>query len=196
MQSKILKSSSYDEFKKLLADSGCRLCSLREKRTTIVVDRGNALAKIMMVGEAPGETEDREGRAFVGRAGKLLDQVSREVGIDTEQDVLIANIAKCRPPDNRPPKREEIEACLPYLQKQIEFIDPKIIILLGRTALKALLPHIKETAMKELVGNFFENSEYPGRRFFLCYHPAYILRDPRRKPDMISMLKKAASSAL
>jgi DNA polymerase len=198
-QQKILQVKSYDEFKKSLAASNCKLCRLCEGRTHIVVDRGNPKASIMLVGEGPGENEDLQGQAFVGRGGQLMDKMFLEAGIDTNRDTLIANIVKCRPPENRAPTQQEAETCLPYLKRQMELVKPKFLILLGATAFKHLLPHKKNFSVGEWVGRFFEDAAFPGIRLFLCYHPAYILRDPRKKPvmiEMLKMIKKELDSAL
>ncbi|MEE9264104.1 MAG: uracil-DNA glycosylase, partial [Vicinamibacteria bacterium] len=132
----ILGSGSYDELKTRLVESGCTKCGLHAGRTQIVVDRGNPDASVMVIGEGPGEQEDRQGKAFVGRAGQLFDQIMNAVGIDTNEDMLIANVVKCRPPDNRSPHADEAAACLPFLKRQIELVRPHIILLLGATALK------------------------------------------------------------
>jgi DNA polymerase len=171
---RIIESPSYGELKERLAESDCRRCALWEGRTRIVVDRGNPSAKILVVGEAPGETEDREGRAFVGRAGKSFDRTMAEIGLDTERDMLIANIAKCRPPNNRAPKREEAETCHPYLKRQIDLVKPRVIVLLGATALRHLNPALKAFSMKDRAGSFFEMKEHPGVEFVVFYHPAAV----------------------
>ena len=175
---------SYLQFKQKLADSGCRQCGLSASRTQIVVDRGNPESDVLIIGEAPGEKEDLSGRAFVGRSGKLLDTVLAEYNFLTDRDALIANVVKCRPPKNRQPSTEEAVTCLPYLQRQIELVQPRFIILLGATALRHLLPHKKNVSMREEVGRFFEAPEYPGAQMTIFYHPAYILRDPRKAPLM------------
>ena len=126
---KILKSPNYTDFKNRLAQSGCRRCRLCESRTNIVVDRGSPNAKIMVIGEGPGKNEDREGAAFVGRAGKLLDRLFSSIKLDTGQDTLISNIVKCRPPGNRAPNREEAESCMPFLRKQIDLVRPRLLLL-------------------------------------------------------------------
>src|SRR3989338_3284847 len=130
-QNQVLGAKDYTSFKKALLKSNCTRCPLSESRTHIVVDRGNPEAKVVMIGEAPGENEDLQGKAFVGRAGRLLDEMMKEIGFDTNQDSLIINVVKCRPPENRAPRSEEVSACNPFLQKQIELIKPKIILLLG-----------------------------------------------------------------
>ncbi len=154
-----------------------------------MVDRGNSNASVLIVGEAPGENEDLQGRAFVGRGGKLLDQLMKEVGFDTESESLIINVVKCRPPDNRRPKPEEAKACFPYLRQQIDFVKPKFVLLLGATALKHLIPEKKDFSMKSQVGKFFEHADFPQAQIMVLYHPAYILRDPRKKPDMLGHLQ-------
>ena len=186
---KILSSESYADFKKALLASNCSQCGLHKHRTQIVVDRGNPDAQVFFIGEAPGENEDLEGKAFVGRSGRLLDTMFERLGFDTNQDALIANIAKCRPPKNRRPTPEEAGTCLPFLKKQIDLVKPKIIVLLGATALKYILPEKKGFAMGKEVGKFFNHASYPEAQFFVLYHPAYILRDPRKKPLMEAHLK-------
>ena len=109
-----------------------------------------------MIGEAPGAEEDKRGECFVGRAGKVLDEVMASIGLNTNQDLLIVNIVKCRPPDNRPPRAEEALACASHLEKQIRLFHPEIILLLGRTALKHILPELAKIPMKESAGKIFE----------------------------------------
>ncbi len=183
-QNMILSAVKYNLFKNSLAASHCQRCPLHSQRAQIVVDRGDPSASVLFIGEAPGRNEDAQGKAFVGRAGKLLDEMLRELGFDTEKDALIANINKCRPPDNRRPTPEEVAACLPYLHKQIDLVAPKIIALLGATALKSLFPEKKSLAMSGEVGRFFDHGSRPEAKFIVLYHPAYILRDPRKKPLM------------
>jgi DNA polymerase len=139
---------------------------------------------------APGENEDLQGKAFVGRAGQLLDKIMASIGLDTNQDMLIVNVVKCRPPDNRAPTQAEADNCKPYLDWQIKQVKPQIIVLLGATAAKHLMPKQKGQNMKDRVGKFFEIREYPGIRFLLLYHPAYLLRDPRKKVDMGEHIKQ------
>ncbi len=188
--SPILEAKSYGEFKKALAESGCTRCGLSAGRTQIVVDRGNPKAKALFVGEAPGQKEDLQGKAFVGRSGKLLDSMLSALSFETDRDALIANVVKCRPPANRAPLPKEAETCLPFLRKQISLVQPKWIVLLGATALKRLFPEKKGFAMGEEAGRFFEHPEFPGTKLFVLFHPAYILRDPRKKPLMEKHLKK------
>jgi DNA polymerase len=174
----------YAEFKKELAGSGCALCSLSAGRTQIVVDRGNPDAKVLVIGEAPGENEDLQGKAFVGRAGKLLDAMMLEEGFDTNRDCLIINVVKCRPPDNRRPTPDEAAACRPFFEKQIEFVRPRFVILLGATALTHAIPDKAKFKMGSEVGKLFSHPRFPDARVIVFYHPAYILRDPRKKPIM------------
>ena len=189
-QNKILGAKSYSGFKNALIESACVKCNLSESRTQIVVDRGNPAAKVMIIGEAPGQNEDIQGKAFVGRAGQLLDQLMKDVGFDTNQDSLIVNIVKCRPPENRAPLPKEAETCFPFLTKQIEMVKPKFILLLGAVALKHMLPEKKEFSMESQVGKFFKHPKYPGADLMVLYHPAFILRDPRKKPLMVEHLKR------
>ena len=180
----ILASATYAEFKERLLRSNCQRCGLCAQRTHIVVDRGNPETPILAIGEGPGENEDLQGAAFVGRAGQLLDQIMKAIQIDTNKDMLIANVVKCRPPENRAPRPPEVASCLPFLKKQIELVKPKVILLLGATALKHMAPDKEEFSMAEEAGKFFTLPEYPGIQFMVLYHPAFILRDPRKKPDM------------
>ncbi|MGA2171746.1 MAG: uracil-DNA glycosylase [Sedimentisphaerales bacterium] len=163
----------------------CRKCELGSSRTNAVPGEGNTAARIMFVGEAPGADEDAQGRPFVGRAGQLLDKIIKACGLKRE-DVWIGNILKCRPPDNRDPKPEEIIACLPYLQRQIELINPEIIVALGAHAAKTLLDTPK--AIGQLRGLFHEYVPGIGHKpikLMPTFHPAYLLRnysdDNRRK---------------
>ena len=186
----IIGSASYDELKTKLRESGCTKCALHEGRTSIVVDRGNPQAHIMTIGEGPGEQEDRQGLAFVGRAGQLFDKVMSAVGIDTNRDMLVANVVKCRPPDNRNPKTEEAAECLPYLQRQIALARPKVILLLGATALKHMDKSKTTFQMADEAGKFFTLPDYPGIQFMVLYHPAALLYNAKLKPAMWDHVKK------
>ena len=158
----------------------CRACSLYKTRTKCVFGTGNENADVLFVGEAPGEKEDLSGIPFVGAAGKLLDKYLYAVDISRDQ-VYIANILKCRPPNNRDPLPEEEEACLPFLREQLRLMQPKIIICLGRiAAMKLIKPDFKIT--KEH-GQWFKKGSY---LMTAVYHPAALLRDPRKKEDMLS----------
>jgi len=183
-QSRILDAEDYKTFKERLAASNCDRCELSRSRTHIVVDRGDHRSEIVFIGEAPGENEDREGRAFVGRAGKLLDELLLEIGIDTGRDVLIVNIVKCRPPENRAPRAEETAACMPYLKKQLALVKPKIMVLLGATAVKSLIYGKGSFSMEQEVGKIFQHPDFPDTDLMVLYHPAFLLYDPRKQQPM------------
>ena len=157
----------------------CERCPLHETRTNCVFGTGDENAKIMFVGEAPGEKEDLSGVPFVGRAGQLLDKFLEAVDI-SRSDVYIANILKCRPPKNRDPLPEEEAQCIDYLREQVAAINPKIIVCLGRiSAMKLIKPDFKITQEH---GEWFKKGNY---LMTAVYHPAALLRDPRKKEDML-----------
>ena len=189
-QNTILDAKTYADFKEALIQSHCTKCPLSQSRRNIVVDRGNPNAKVLMIGEGPGENEDLQAKAFVGRAGQLLDELMRGIGFDTNRDSLIVNVVKCRPPENRAPKQEEVAACNPFLRKQISLVKPMIILLLGAVALKHVIGDKKDFLMEREAGTFFEHPDFHGVKFMVLYHPAFILRDPRKKPVMIEHLKR------
>jgi uracil-DNA glycosylase len=153
----------------------CTRCPLSRTRKNLVFGEGSARARLVFVGEAPGEEEDNQGRPFVGRAGQLLTKIIDAMGLK-RQDVYICNILKCRPPGNRNPKEEEIKTCEPFLVKQLEAIDPEIICALGTFAAKTLLR--AETPISSIRGKFHD---YHGRKLMPTYHPAYLLRNPDAK---------------
>ncbi|MFN3926224.1 MAG: uracil-DNA glycosylase family protein [Pseudanabaenaceae cyanobacterium] len=153
----------------------CQRCPLSAQRTHVVVERGNRSAKIMVIGEGPGQNEDETGLPFVGKAGHLLDKILASVGL-TEQDVYICNVVKCRPPQNRDPAPDEIESCKPYLLEQIRLVNPQIVLLTGKYAMLALLG-LKEGITK-VRGNWYERD---GRWFMPVFHPAYLLRNPSKE---------------
>ncbi len=164
--------------------ASCHKCSLGESRTNCVFGVGNKNADVMFVGEAPGEQEDLSGTPFVGRAGQLLDKFLYAVDISRE-DVYIANILKCRPPKNRDPLPAEEDACIDYLREQVRLIKPKVIVCLGRiAAMRLIKPDFKIT--KEH-GEWFEKGNF---LMTAVYHPALLLRDPRRKEEMLADMKK------
>jgi len=155
----------------------CRKCELGSQRTNAVPGEGNPNARLVFVGEAPGADEDAQGKPFVGRAGKKLDDVIAACGLE-RSDVFICNILKCRPPENRDPRPEEIVSCLPYLQRQIEVINPEVIVALGAHAAKTLLNTTK--SIGELRGQFQEYYAGIGRppiKLMPTYHTAYLLRN-------------------
>ncbi|MEE9912863.1 MAG: uracil-DNA glycosylase [Deltaproteobacteria bacterium] len=158
--------------------AGCQLCSLAGTRKKVVFGDGNVRAGIVFVGEAPGADEDEQGLPFVGRAGQLLTNIIKAMGL-TRQDVYICNILKCRPPGNRNPLPEEIRLCEPYLKQQLQMISPQIICALGSFAAKTLLK--TETPITILRGRFHL---YEGIKLMPTYHPAYLLRNPAAKKQV------------
>jgi uracil-DNA glycosylase family 4 len=164
----------------------CTRCKLHKGRTKIVFGVGNPRAELMFVGEGPGADEDVQGEPFVGRAGQLLNNMIKAMGLRRE-DVYIANIVKCRPPGNRQPERDEAETCSPFLMRQISAIKPKVLVALGATAAKNLLA--MNAPMTELRGRWYDfkpvgsDRSWPGARLAVTYHPAFLLRDPRQKGE-------------
>ena|ERR1700694_445743 len=155
----------------------CTRCRLHERRTNIVFGVGNVNPEIMFVGEGPGADEDAQGEPFVGRAGQLLNNMITAMGIKRE-DVYIANVVKCRPPGNRTPEPDECDTCSPFLLRQIEVIQPKVIVALGATAAKTLLA--VNDSMGNLRGRWYD---FKDSRLAVTYHPSYLLRDPRQKKE-------------
>ncbi len=166
----------------------CKRCPLGKTRTKFVFGVGNPDADIVFIGEAPGRDEDLQGIPFVGRAGKLLDKMLAEIGLN-RNDVYIANILKCRPPENRDPETEEVDQCLPYLIKQIKLIKPKIICSLGRVAAQRIL----QTTMSlgAMRGRWFD---YHGIKFMVTYHPAAILRTNSYMAGALQDLRRLAKT--
>ncbi len=168
----------------------CRKCRLAETRTNVVFGVGNEHSKIMFIGEAPGENEDLSGEPFVGRGGKLLDNYLSVVGFDRNTNVYITNTVKCRPPKNRDPMPDEQEKCIGYLREQFKIIQPAIVVCLGRIAsCKLIKPDFKVT--KEH-GVFFNKK---GTLFVGTFHPAALLRDPRKKEDALGDFLKIREKA-
>ncbi len=168
----------------------CTRCKLHKQgRKQIVFGVGNPRAELMFVGEGPGADEDTQGEPFVGRAGQLLNNMIKAMGLRRE-DVYIANVVKCRPPGNRTPEPDECETCSPFLMRQIAVIKPKVVVALGATAAKNLLA--MNSSLGDLRGRFYDfkpagtrsgDGEWPGARLAVTYHPAYLLRDPRQKGE-------------
>jgi DNA polymerase len=168
----------------------CTRCKLHKQgRKQIVFGVGNPHAELMFVGEGPGADEDMQGEPFVGRAGQLLNNMIKAMGIRRE-DVYIANVVKCRPPGNRTPERDECETCSPFLMRQIAVVKPKVVVALGAVASKSLLA--MNASMSELRGRFYDFSpagarssdpNWKGTKLAVTYHPAYLLRDPRQKGE-------------
>ena len=166
---------------------GCDACDLHKTRKQTVFGIGHHKADWLIIGEAPGADEDREGEPFVGRAGQLLTQMLRAIGLAREE-VFIANILKCRPPNNRDPKPEEVSACSAYLNRQIQLLEPKIILALGRTAAQSLLQ--SDVPIGKMRGKLYhlKTNNIPT---VVTYHPAYLLRSPKEKRKVWEDLKFA-----
>ncbi len=158
------------------ACDGCRRCGLAASRTHVVVSRGNPRARLMVIGEGPGAQEDEQGQPFVGRSGQLLDRMLESVGIDSNRDAYVCNIVKCRPPENRKPTALEMAACRPWLDQQIQLVDPGVILLAGATAVEGLLG-IKGGITK-LRGQW---RQWEGRWLMPIFHPSYLLRNASRE---------------
>lgn len=158
----------------------CKKCGLCQTRTNLVFGVGNEKAEVLFVGEGPGENEDLQGEPFVGRGGQLLDKYLAAVDLDRKKNIYIANIVKCRPPQNRDPKPEEQDACIGWLREQTRLIKPKIIVCLGRiSAQKLISPDFKVTKQH---GEFIEKGSI---LFMGTFHPAALLRNPLQKPDAL-----------
>jgi uracil-DNA glycosylase family 4 len=152
--------------------ASCTQCGLHTTRNKTVFSRGNPDAKLVFIGEAPGEDEDRQGLPFVGRAGQLLDKMIGAMGLDPETDVYICNILKCRPPGNRRPEPQEMNACFPFLHEQVAIVAPKVIVAMGNTAVSALLS--TTMGITKLRGQW---KLYRGTTLVMpTYHPSYLLR--------------------
>ena len=162
----------------------CNLCNLSKTRTNVVFGEGNPNAKIMFIGEAPGREEDIQGRPFVGRSGEILTKMIENVLFLKRDEVYISNIVKCRPPQNRDPQIEEVESCKGYLLKQIEIINPKIIVTLGRIAFKYLLND--ETPITKARGKIYN---FKGIKVIPTFHPSYLLRNPSKKKEALRDLQ-------
>lgn len=162
----------------------CNKCKLCTNRTNIVFGVGNKEADIMMIGEGPGADEDKQGKPFVGKAGQLMNKALTGLGIKREE-LYIANIVKCRPPSNRVPEQDEAEACLNYLRNQVILVKPKIIVLLGSTALKNILG--KEYSITAMRGKWIEQK---GIYYMPTWHPAALLRDENKKIEFWNDLKE------
>jgi len=173
---------SWNQLKKDCA--GCEACSLCRDRHNLVFGVGNEQAEVMLIGEGPGEQEDLQGVPFVGPAGKLLDDMLEIIDLDRSK-VYIANVVKCRPPKNRDPLDIEQQACRRWLQRQIELVDPKIIVCLGRIAAKALIDENFKITREH--GQWYDIS---GRRWMATYHPSALLRDQSKRPEAFMDLRE------
>ncbi len=171
----------YETWEALQADCmQCTRCPLAETRTKLVFGVGKANAEVLFIGEGPGEQEDLSGEPFVGRGGQLLDQYLEAIDLSRKTNIYIANMVKCRPPQNRDPQPAEQEACLGWLREQLRLMRPKIVVCLGRISAQRLIgPNFRVTVEH---GEFQEKA---GILFMGTFHPAALLRDPRRKPDAL-----------
>ncbi len=178
-------STANSEFELLRAEAlGCTKCRLANGRKNVVFGVGNPNADLMFIGEAPGRDEDEQGEPFVGRAGQLLTDIINAMKL-TRDDVYIANVIKCRPPENRNPEPDELDACRPYIRRQVELIQPKVIVTLGRFGLQSLTE--KGYGISAVRGKWLE---YNGIKLMPTYHPAYLLRTPAAKKDVWTDMKK------
>jgi DNA polymerase len=162
----------------------CTRCKLHKTRNKIVFGDGNSNADLVFVGEGPGADEDAQGLPFVGRAGKLLTQMIEAMGLQ-RPDVYICNVVKCRPPGNRPPEKDEVETCSPFLFRQLDVLQPKVIVCLGATAAQTLLQ--TNRGISHFRGEWLE---YRGFKMMATYHPAYLLRNPAAKSEVWKDLQK------
>ncbi len=165
--------------------SECHLCDLAKTRKNVVFGEGNPNARVMFIGEGPGATEDETGRPFVGRAGQLLTKMIENVLEIPRSEVYIANIVKCRPPGNRVPTPEEAQTCIPYLFKQIQIVDPKILVALGATSYRWLTGD--NTPISKIRG---EMVKFEDRILIPTFHPSYLLRNPSKKKEVYHDLLK------
>ena len=175
--------NSFEELEKAI--SGCNKCKLCNNRNNIVFGCGDKNADLMLIGEGPGADEDIQGIPFVGKAGKLMNDAFEALEIN-RNDVYIANVVKCRPPNNRNPEKDEEQACLDYLRNQVILVKPKIIVLLGSVALKAILGN--EYSITASRGKWIEKK---GILYMPTFHPAALLRDEKKKIDFYNDLKEA-----
>ena len=184
-QSEPASNSQFQELEDLrLKEIGnCVRCKLHKTRKTIVFGEGNPAADLMLIGEAPGADEDAQGRPFVGRAGQLLMQMIKAIGFQ-RGDVFIANVLKCRPPENRNPEPDEIAQCSPFLWKQIAMIQPKVIIVLGTFSAQLILN--SKSSISSLRNRVYE---MPFGKVVATYHPSFLLRSPQKKPEAWEDLK-------
>ena len=180
--SNINKAAALENIRKEMGN--CQRCPLGKTRTQLVFGEGNPDSDLMFIGEGPGQDEDLQGRPFVGRAGKLLDKIIQAMGYKREE-VYIGNVVKSRPPNNRAPEPEEVAACMPFLLKQIEVIEPKIIVCLGATATKWLLN--TEVSISKLRGTFID---WNGIQIMPTYHPAFLLRNSNMKRPVWEDMQK------
>ena len=180
----IKKSNNYASFGETLNSfkasiENCEKCNLSITRNKFVFGSGDPNADLLLVGEGPGEEEDSNGEPFVGKAGKLLDKILKAIGYDRDDNIFIANIVKCRPPENRNPLPSEVEKCTPYLVNQINLIKPKLIVALGKVAGQTLLK--QDLLIKDMRKKMHHYNDIP---LIVTYHPAALLRNPSLKIDV------------
>jgi DNA polymerase len=180
----------YKDWESLKKDcSACRKCALADTRTNLVFGVGNEKAEVMFIGEGPGYNEDMQGEPFVGRGGQLLDKYLEHINLDRHKNIYIANMVKCRPPENRDPSEEEQDCCIDWLREQTRLIRPKIMVCLGRISAKRLIS--KDFKVTVQHGQFIEKG---GILFMGTFHPAALLRNPNNKPaaleDFLALQEK------
>ena len=180
----------YKDWESLKKDcSACRRCALADTRTNLVFGVGNEQAEVMFIGEGPGYNEDMQGEPFVGRGGQLLDKYLEHINLDRHKNIYIANMVKCRPPENRDPSEEEQDCCIEWLREQTRLIRPKIMVCLGRISAKRLIS--KDFKVTVQHGQFIEKG---GILFMGTFHPAALLRNPNNKPaaleDFLALQEK------
>ena len=184
-QPRNIATSDGDPWTMLSAEAhDCTKCRLAGTRKNVVFGVGNPNADLMFIGEAPGRDEDEKGEPFVGRAGQLLTDIIKAMKL-TRDDVYIANVIKCRPPENRNPEPDEMDACRPFIRRQVELIQPKVIVTLGRFGLQSLTG--KSYSVSAVRGQWLE---YEGIKLMPTWHPAYLLRTPAAKKDVWADMKK------
>lgn len=182
-------SSQGSELEELAAEASvCTRCKLAGGRTQVVFGTGNPKADLMFIGEAPGREEDLQGKPFVGRAGQLLTDIIKAMKLSRD-DVYIANVIKCRPPENRNPEADELDACRPFIRRQVELIRPRVIVTLGRFGLQSLTG--KAYSISDVRGKWLD---YNGIKVMPTYHPAYLLRNPAAKKEVWNDMKKVMSA--
>ena len=179
---------NWEELEKSIEN--CKKCKLCKNRKNIVLGSGNKIADIMLIGEGPGADEDAEGMPFVGKAGKLMDKAFEGIGFE-RNNLYIANIVKCRPPQNRVPEKDEAGECINYLRNQVMLVKPKIIVLLGSTALKNILG--EDLSITNSRGKFIEKKDI---LYMPTFHPAALLRDETKKIDFWNDLEKVKEEAI
>lgn len=182
-----LSNCSWDEVRQKVIS--CTLCPLSKTRINAVFGNGNQRAELLLIGEAPGANEDKQGEPFVGRAGLLLNEMLLSIGIKRE-DAFVTNVVKCRPPENRDPLPNEVATCAPYLAKQIEFLQPKLIIAVGRVAAQHLLESTETIGKLRSKMHSYGTNKIP---LAVIYHPAYLLRSPGEKAKAYGDLIKIKS---